>query len=250
MVKKILAYSSIYIVALALFLVFLVPAAFVWEQVAPKGALKKLGVRVEQVQGRLWEGQALVSYQGLQTIVDWDLHTAGLSSLSLPLDLSLNSHVGTAKARAELGMGGIELNVERLDADLATLNRIAARKRVKLSGDLMIRGLSAQLTGDKVVNAEGKFSWTGGDISYPAGRQTRERTVVPMQGVVQTRDDGQIYLGIKDSGGAFDLIEGTLSREGEAFLQVKRRLLDLVDEPWSSKSTETDTVFKVKKVLY
>ena len=251
MVKKVFAYLAVFLFSFLIFLVVLTPASFIWERlVAPNVSLRSLGVQVQQVSGSVWDGQALVSYQGVDSILDWNLHISGLLGLELPLQLDVKSHLGTAEAVLSAGLGAAKLNLKSLDANLAVLNDVLSRRRIKLDGELVARNITVQVEDQKIVAAEGAFSWSGGQISYPAGRETHDREVPVFKGQISTREDGMIYLGISDAQSTFDPIEASLLPDGVAMLQVKRRLLDLVDEPWSINSNERDVVFKVKKSIY
>ncbi len=251
MIKKILAYGGVFLIGFGVFLVLLMPASFLWEKaVKPNLNLRSAGVTVTGVEGTVWAGQALVVHKGVESVVSWDVAVPELLPLSLPIDLRINSHAGTADVLVKPALGVSSLLIRSLDLDLSALNSVLIRQRIKLSGTVLARDLFIEAEGRKILTAAGKLSWSGGEIAYPVQREIHERNAPLMRATVETRDDGLINAAIKDDESSVDAIVASLSPEGVALLQVRRRLLDLVDEPWSPNSTERDTVFKIKKSIY
>lgn len=251
MVKKIFAYLAVFLFSFLVFLLALTPASFIWDRfVAPNVSLAPYGVKVEQVQGRIWSGQVLFRVQGIDTILTWDMQLSRLWLLRLPVELDLDSHAGTATASIVASPSGWDLQLDSLDAQLSALNSALKRRRITLDGQLVARDIRASLEEGQLVSAEGRFSWSGGQIAYPVRRDLHEREVPDFSGRITTLEEGVTYIGISDSGSDFDPVEVSLMPDGVALLQVKRRLLDLVDEPWPSNSNERDVVFKVKKDIF
>lgn len=231
------------------------PARVIWDQaLAPnasvQSALRSLGLKVEGLEGTIWDGRALLRYQGISSILDWDFSFTEIYRLNLPVDIEIVSQAGRLSALASASISGVDLHVSKAEIDLAALTPALRRQRVTLDGELLIKDLRVSLSDQKVNHGSGLMSWTGGDIAYPVQRAIHERSLPAFKVTVETRDDGIIYAGVRDSGGTFDVLEASLSPEGEAFAQVKRRLLDLADEHWPKNSRENDTVFKVKKMIY
>lgn len=251
MFKKITLYGLVFLLALACFLIAMMPARFVWEEaVAPNLDVRKLGVNVQAVEGTLWQGKALVQYKSLASVLAWDVDLLGLFSLSLPIEIDVNSQAGELLALVRPGLAGSELLIRKADIELSQINPFLRRQRVTLSGDLFIKDLVASYDGQRFDYANGVASWSGGDIAYPAQRSVHERQMPPFQVKLETQESGDIHLGIRESGGNMDVIEASLSPQGEGLVQVKRKLLDLADEHWPKNSKESDTVFKVKKMIY
>lgn len=232
-----------------MFAVALMPAQFAWSQLKDQVNLSGSGLKVLSVHGRVLDGQAKVRYRNIESIISWELDAAGLLSLSLPLDFDLASQVGDAEGAISLGLGGADLSVRKLDADLSLLTPALKRERVELSGDLIARNIDVKWSDNRIAAASGKFSWSGGEVSYPVQRKTRQRDFPAFSGDVTTVE-GVVNLGIRDAGGSFDVIEGTLDQDGVAFLKVTRKVLDIAQEPWPKNSTEQDVVFKIKKDLF
>jgi len=250
-IKKILALGGVFLISFSFFLILFMPASFVWERaLKPSLDLRPYGVSIAAVDGTIWNGRALVLYKNLESLVSWSTGLPSVLSLSLPFDVDVNSHAGTASLNVAPGFSESALTIHSLDVNLAALNGVLSQYRVKVSGTLLARNLLVQTKGRKISSAAGQFSWSGGEIAYPVQREIHERSVPVMKGAVTTDADGLIQLNVRDDGGEIDSLTASLTPEGLALLQVKRRLLDLVDEPWSPNSNEQDTVFKVKKSVY
>lgn len=227
------------------------PASVLWEKgISPQLNVRQLGVDVQKIVGTIWDGQVLVSYHGLSAIVDWDIKLAHLLSFRVPVDLRLNSQAGEAEARLNLSLKSLELKVNTAQFDLKSLTPMFRAQRVTLDGELFIKNILLRVENERLIAASGMASWSGGDIAYPAGREVHERTLPMFRANIETKTNGEIYLGIRDSQATFDVIESSLAEDGTGLLKITRRLLDLSNEPWSLNSREQDVVFKVKKMLY
>lgn len=250
MIKTVVIYFCVFFISLVVSLVVLFPVNVLWERVlAPELNLKARGLDVRKVQGTIWQGKALISYQGLASIVAWDLDLAGLLRLKLPVHLKMNAHMGELQGLLELGISESFVLVRSAQLQLAPLNPILKAQRVTLAGELQIKDLLVQVEGDRITGAKGMASWSGGDIAYPAGREIHRRPMPAFKAILDTKN-GLTSLGIRDSEATFDVISATLDQNGVAWLNVTRRLLDISNEPWSLNSREQDVVFKVKKELY
>ncbi|MFT7184929.1 MAG: hypothetical protein ACI84K_000296 [Pseudohongiellaceae bacterium] len=251
MIKKTALYLSLFLLSLMLFLLASLPAEIVWHKgVVPQLKGNNIQVEVLSLNGTIWDGQALVRYQDIESIVNWDVSILGVLSLELPVALKVNSQVGLVDIRASIGLNSIYVELLSADIELAKLTPLFKRQRVKLDGQLVAKDIQFEVVDNQFKSASGLLSWSGGNITYPAGRQLHERTLPMFKGRLVTKTNGDIFLGVRDVGASFDLIEGLLDIEGSALLTVKRRLLDLSDEAWPQNSREKDTVFKVKKNIY
>jgi len=250
-IKKTALYLSLFLLSLLLFLLATLPINFIWQKaIAPQLKGQSIPVKVLALEGTIWDGQALVRYQQIESIIDWDTALSGLFTLSLPLNVSVNSQAGIMKLNADIGLSSTHVELVSADIDLEPLTPLFRRQRVKLSGQFVARGIQLEIVGKQITQANGLLSWSGGDIAYPAGRSVHERTLPMFKAKLETKSNGDIYIGMRDTDASFDLIEGSLDLKGSAMLKVKRRLLDLSDEPWPQNSREQDVVFKVKKNIY
>ena len=250
-IKKSLLILAVFVISLLFSLLVTMPASVLWNHVLePKIDLRKIGASVQAIDGSVWNGRVLLSYKNIPSIIEWELPLTGLVALALPLTVTMTSHGAEAKLEGSFGLLSSHIKLVSLNADLAAFAPLFERQRIQIGGELVARNVEMQLQDNKIHSATGRLSWSGGDISYPAGRESHERIMPAFSGKIATRDDGLIELMIKDDGGDFDVIEGSLLPDGVAMLQVKRRILDLADEPWSINSKERDVVFKVKKSIY
>ncbi len=249
MIKKILAGVLLFVVAWSVFAVATLPATLLWQRFPELNHhLARVGLSIQGVEGTLWSGRALLRYQQVQGLLDWHLQPSGLLQLQLPLALRLESELGDVNAAVALGVSQQRLRIERAQVDLARLTPLLQAQRVRLSGDLMLADVEFQLQDQVIDYVSGQVSWSGGPIAYPVGRQVRERTLPPFQGLL-TMKDQTAHFGLREAGGRFDVIEATLNPQGEALASVKGRLFELVQEPLPGNYGEQDNVVKVKHKL-
>jgi hypothetical protein len=250
-IKKVVLYFVVFFLSLLVSLLILLPANIVWDKfLSSQLNTKQLGIDVQKVVGTIWNGQALISYKRLSGIIHWQVDLSEIWMLSLPMAISVNSQVGELDAAIKLSPSSVQAEIKKAQVDLKPLSPVFKSERVTLDGELFVKNMSVMIENKQVKSASGMASWSGGEISYPAGREVHQRNLPMFNAVVETKDTGEIFLSIKDSQASFDVIDANLSVDGTAMLRITRRLLDLSDEPWSMNSKEQDVVFKVKKMLY
>lgn len=250
MIKKSLLVILVFVIAFAVALIATFPASLAWKHViAPVTKAQSAGVITKAFDGTVWDGRVHIAFRHLEGVLSWDLQLGGLWSGSLPVSLELESTAGQLDAVLDLGFSAQHMQIELMRMDLNKLNPFLRSKRVKLDGELLAKGLALDLEKQTVERVVGRFSWDGGAISYPAGREIHDRVLPAFSGAFKTEGNGTITVGIRDQDASFDTMRGSWQENGDALWEVTRRVLDIAQEPWSANSSETDVVFKVKKPL-
>jgi len=250
-IKKFLFYVSVFLLSLFCFLVATLPANFVWQSIlSPQVNTRGMGLDVISVDGTVWQGRALISYKSLSSVVNWNISVIDALSLSLPIEINVDSQVGKAQLFASIGLSQSSLEIVKADVDVSKLSPVFQRQRVVLDGDLLVKNLLVNINERKISSASGLASWSGGDIAYPVGRQLHERNLPSFRAELSSSAEGDVQLGIRDADAKFNVIDLKLDEKGEVMLKVTRRLLDISNEAWPKNSREQDVVFKIKKMIY
>lgn len=250
MFKQTLAYLALFLVSLVIFLIAFLPASFAWQHViGPRTHLQSIGLQVKAVEGTIWQGRAQVLFRFVEGVAEWNLSVSELTQLRLPLALKLDTNAGNMESEVALSLAGVSVDIPKMDIEIASLNKFLELHRLRASGELLVRNLKLRIEDKMVQTASGKINWTGGDVRYPAGREMHERNIPPVYGTLSSASVGNLSLGLRDQEASFDFLSASIDESGVAFVEVRRRLLDIADEPWSASSEETDVVFKVKKPL-
>jgi hypothetical protein len=250
-IKKTIGLVLVFLLSFAVFLIATLPASVVWKYViVPNTKVLSLGVQARAFEGSVWDGRVYLSFRHLKGILDWDLSPMGVFSGTLPLELKLESSTGKLSSTVELGLKTQRFTLSSLELALEPLNVFTKAQRLSVSGDVFAKDVELIIRDRKLESAMGSFTWSGGAVSYPAGRDLHERVLPPFSGRMKTDAPYDVHLGIRDQDASFDVMRGSINERGEALWEVTRRVLDIADEPWSPNSKETDVVFKVKKPLY
>ena len=250
-IKKFLFYTSVFLMGLGCFLVATLPANFVWQSLlSPQINTRAMGLEVVSVDGTVWEGRALISYKSVSSIIDWNISVMDALSLSLPIEINVDSEIGKAQLFASIGLSQSSLEIVKADVDVSKLSPIFQRQRVVLDGDLLVKNLRVNINEQKISSASGLASWSGGNIAYPVGRQLHERNLPSFRAELSSSAEGSVQIGVRDADAKFNVVDLNLDAEGEVMLKVTRRLLDISNEAWPKNSREQDVVFKVKKMIY
>ncbi len=248
MLKKIILFILLGTVSYLAFLVATFPVSLVWANVSDQLPLKQLKIDVKAVSGSLWKGDALVASRGIEGVLTWDVSVSGLFMGKIPVNLAIKSNVGSLNTSAKFALDGVELTDTRGNIHLSGLNPLLKGNRLTLAGDVKIEHLTIALYDGVLTTADGRFTWSGGEVKYPAGRDIHGGQFPSMVGLISQKAN-VTRLSIKDDQSSVNLLDGELDAFGIGTLKVKRRLLDLANEPWPKNSSESDVVFKVKRKI-
>ena len=246
--KKILLFVLLGVFSYLFFLIATLPASVVWTQLSPKLPLKQLQINVKAVSGTVWKGEALIFSKGLEGVLAWDISVLGLFAAQLPVNLNVKSNVGSLQTILRLSIDGGEITETKGNIQLAALNPLLKGQRVSLDGDVKIESLAVGYYNGIIAPARGRFTWSGGEVKYPVGRETHGNQFPPFIGLISQKADVTL-LSISDNQSSVDFLDAELNALGMATLRVRRRLLDLADEPWPKNSSESDVVFKVRRKI-
>ena len=213
-------FFAVYLLAL----VAMIPLSWLRHFFDP--ALQAAGIRVEQLDGSLWSGEArLQGPQIPQLQLAWQAQPLYLLTLRLPFnwqlsntDLELNGGLTVKPTGASLdGVNGyID---DAAFADIASAYGADIQGRLRLDDVSLSAGWNAQ-PGD----LDGNVSWSGGPVSVPFGSRRETFDVPQMQGQLNSDDEGwQALIQAMDE---TPLIDASLSREGLGSLSVKRALAE------------------------
>jgi hypothetical protein len=247
-IKKTLLVTLLFLVSYAIFLVVTIPASILWQQVENEVPLKRYGVQVEGAEGTIWDGRLKIAYHGLGSVIAWHFKAPSIHDLSLPVKFDVSGDAGVAHFMARLGLKKQSVTITHAEVQTEALNRFFTRQGIKLAGKVLVNDLTLTVSGRKIRYVVGKISWSGGDIAYPAGVELHNRSLPPFYAEF-SRKDKLTKLSVRDKDASFDVIDGELTQDGVATVQVKRRLLDLSDEYWPANSNEQDVIFKVRRKL-
>ncbi len=248
MLKKILLFLLLGVVSYTVFLVALLPVSVVWSQFSHVLPLAQTPLKVKGVSGTVWNGDALGSVNGVVGVLGWNTSISGVLLGQLPIDLIFKSSVGSLQTKALLSLNGIELMDTSGDIQLLALTPLLKGTRVSLSGAVTIEHMNIGYHEGVISPADALISWSGGEVKYPAGREIHGGVFPPFVGSISQKNDLTVFS-IREKDSIIDVVDGELDATGVAMVRVKRRLLDLANEPWPKNSSESDVVFKIKRKI-
>lgn len=250
-VVSFLKYIVLFTLFCVCFLVYTLPASFAWQTLQPlvEKDSKLLGVSVNDVAGTIWHGQALIQYQNSIGLINWRVRFSQLLKGQTGLDLSLDSDVGRLSGTLWGGLTEQSVIIDSANVDLKRLNSFLVRQKVVLDGELLVKNVLLVRRDKKIADSIGVLSWTGGNISYPAGRDIHVRDIPPFRGEISWQEP-VVHLGIRDDNADFDVISVTLDQAGWLKVSTKKRLLDIAQEPWPSSTKEDQPVFSLRQKIF
>jgi len=188
--------------------------------------MQAAGIRVEQLEGSLWSGQARIQGpQVPQLHLTWQAKPLYLLVLRLPFhwqlsntDLELDGGltVKPTGARLEGVNGYID---DAAFADIASSYGADVTGRLRLDNISLSAGWNAQ-----PGELDGELSWSGGTVSVPFGNERQTFDVPQLQGQLSSDDNG--WQALVQAMDETPLVEAALSRDGLGSLSVKRALAE------------------------
>jgi hypothetical protein len=220
---------ALLVISYSFALVAMTPLTWLLPMVEPR--VQAVGISLSEVNGSLWNGQALVKEKNIGSLnVQWDVKLGSLLLLKAPIEITASN--SNLNVEGVVTLSPFNLSVSELNGyiDEAAFQSIYKAYRADISGRLQINSVAATMSwGKQLGEASGDLSWSGGPISIPVGRSTQNYEVPTMLGVV-TSDDNQWVANINGSASQ-QYIQASLTQEGMATLSVKRILATEMNIP-------------------
>jgi len=228
--------------------VVLVPAGWLWHQASAYVPLPEQ-VKVQQVSGRICDGAAGIVVSGFPVRLGWQLGWPSITSLSLPVDISLASSQSSLDGNVTIGWPAqIQMDAHGNVAVAEFEGLIRQSGGAMIEGDVTIDQLSLAWADGKVARAEGIGRWAGGQVSWPMGNQIGQAQFPPMQANLDTTPGG-VALTVIEQGGDGPAADASILWNGMMEVRVYKRMVDLAGQPWSDSASPGDVVFRVRQPL-
>lgn len=193
--------------AYAVFLVVLLPAGLVWEQVRDRGMVPA-GVAVQGVTGTLWTGSAVAVTLPNNLVlseVTWAFRPGALFTGRLGWSLSAQPPGGHLQGRVAVGAGGVSVSGTRADLDAASTAAPFLVLPIVLEGRLALDLEHLALGRDGQVRAaSGVLGWLDAGAGLPEAVPLGD-----LRAELATGEEGALRLVVRDQGGPL-IAEGTV----------------------------------------
>ncbi|MBU2955209.1 type II secretion system protein N [Marinobacter sp. F3R08] len=229
-------------------LVFFVPAGWVWQQASSHVSLPAQ-VKVRQVAGTLWDGEAGIVVAGFPLRLDWQLNTPSVSGLEWPVRISVQSSRSSLNGNVTIGWPTsvqLDANGRVTVAEFEDLIRDSGGAMIE--GEVAIDQVNVVWADNRITRAEGSGRWDGGQVTWPMGSQRGQAEFPPMQAIMDTTQGG-VSLTVSEQGGQGPAADGLILWNGMMELRVYKRMVDLAGQPWSESASPGDVIFRVRQPL-
>lgn len=243
---KVVLLTLLGLLVYAMALVFWIPAGWIWHMSRDAVSLPP-GVVIEQVSGQLWNGSVQAQVMGHSLQAGW--HVDGVMSHGAMLPVSWQLRSSQSHLGGQLRLSGVDALDLTADGRISIpefSREIQRNGGAMLEGDVTIDALSLVVRDGGLKALTGRASWPGGQVSWPVGGSRQSAILPPMRAQVAD-DQGRIDLQISRADSPDPVISANLQPDGMMQIQLFRRLLDLVNQPWSGNAAPGDVVFSVKQ---
>ncbi|MEX0623730.1 type II secretion system protein N [Saccharospirillum sp.] len=223
--KLVVLFVAVYLLAL----VVTVPLSWVIHYGDPM--LRSLGIRLEQAQGNIWQGEGQVLVPNSPAFnLEWHARPLGLLTARLPYDVRVSSPALDVSGQILLRPTGVGIEQVSGYVDEAAFAQVTRAYNSTLQGRLVISELNASAGwGGSLGDASGDLSWSGGPVEVPMGGSRQQFDVPQMQG--QISSDETAWRVAIDALDNTSLIQAELSREGQGQVTVQRAMAERLGIP-------------------
>lgn len=253
---SLIGYWCFGIVCLLCFMLAMTPLHFVWQHISP--LMRGMPISLEQPRGTIWNGYVVVRSPQLESVtVEWSLSPVQLFMASPTLQVSADSAAMSLSGLINADLNIFERQVSSLRfsdvngmIDGEILQPILLAQRINFSGNTELSDIAGEfsLTDRVFSDVQGRIVYTGGNVKFPVER-TQVSATLPLLVGQAGMNNGNAEINLQtESGDA--LAKVFLQPDGWGGAAVRRRALDLVNQPWQDKNATADTVvFEVSQKI-
>lgn len=225
------------------------PLNVIYKILDPKG----LPVEVLSVSGTIWDGDVTVRHrQAGQINAQWTLPVLSALIGQPSPSLALKGQALEAELDASFNLLSGDVSVENGKGYLQSslVNQFIRASRANIQGDFELSNLALEmnLRSKTASDVKGRLVWTGGQVKYPKGRK-QKNTNMPMLIADLKLVDKEVQALVNTTDGQI-VASANIKPDGWAGVAVKKRLIDLVGEPWPNKASADTTVFEVSEKIF
>jgi general secretion pathway protein N len=237
------------VLAYFVFLMAMFPLNVIYQLADPKG----LPVKVLAVSGTLWDGEVVVKHpMAGQVSAQWQLPVLPLFIAQLSPKVQIEGQSLNAELEARFNPLSMDLLIENGKGfvESSLINQFIRRNRAQIQGDFELSNLTLDVNvKDKSATAAtGRLVWSGGQVKYPKGRK-QKTTTMPMLVTDLSVQNGELLANMNTTDG-LSVANANLKQDGWGGVAIKKRLIDLVGEPWPNKASADTTVFEVSEKIF
>lgn len=241
-------YLLIGLISYLIFLIATAPLGYVWPKVQPH--LGPLPVKVEQVQGTLWQGQARVNVPNLGKITGkWNMHLGSLFSGRISADVGLKGDELKFKGLVAGSLEQIEIMGGEAFLSSRYLQPILRQGQSSLTGDFELSKFNGlfSIKDKQILAADGRVLFTGGDVSFPLDGKKIRAKLPTLLGTIKKPADN-VELSINNTDGQ-NIGDGYVQPDGWAGLKIRRRFLDILGLKWPANVAADKVIFEASQKL-
>ena len=238
-------YALVGILALAGCIIYMAPATLLTVALGEDGP-----ARITQVQGRIWDGNAAVAYQGHALgSLSWKFVPARLLRGQADFDWHLADTGHTLSGRVSLGFSGLHCDGSGAVRE-AALRRILSPYWIETAGDIGIESVRADATyGLHLEGLAGALSWGGGEVRYRLAGEHHRMVLPPLAGVIESVNASPT-LTVFAQGIEAPLLHVRLGADGWLTIGVTKKMTKMAGFPWPGKDPDHEIVIDVSERLF
>lgn len=241
-------YLLIGLISYSIFLIATAPLEYVWPKVQPH--IGPLPVKVELVQGTLWQGQARVNVPNVGKITgNWDIHLGSLFSGRVSADVGLKGEELKFKGQVIGSLDQVEIIAGEAFLSSRYLQPVLRQGQSSLTGDFELSKFNGlfSIKDKQILAADGRVLFTGGDVSFPLdGKKISAKLPVLIGAIKKPADNVELTISNTDGQNIGD---GYVQPNGWAGLKIRRRFLDILGLQWPANVGADVVIFEASQKL-
>ena len=235
--KQLIFYGILLISVYLVGLIYFMPAKWFYQQLVIDKLPK--AIKLQQIEGTLWQGSAWVKYQRypkIQTswnVLNWD-SLFKLEAKNNFLDLRLLSNFQGFDAAFKLS--------GTLDAEALT-RQIKLPNKTRLSGSIELQQVDLLPSFSPYYISSAQLHWSGGQV-----RMKKQQYSLPALNVIVTKQNQGLEILLQQQDNSKKLIQIQANNNKELAIQISQRFLTLSNQGQLSENPD-EYVIRVKEKL-
>ena len=226
-------------------------------------------LQIGEAKGSIWQGHIDLGVSGVPFRADWDILQSHLFKGSFAVAFSLTSlspnNINAPDWIKGNVFGSILGRVGCFDVNglvSAGLINQFAKGQFSLENNIALNSLNISFKNQAFGEAGGELHWPGGLVDYyDPSRGQRQVTLPALKAALNSQEGtlmSQLTIdGVSDgfSDGSSDgpsniLVSAEIDGQGEAYVAIRKRMLDVLGQNWSKMANPDDVILEIQQALF
>ena len=215
-------------------------------------------LKIGEAKGSVWQGHIDLEVSGMPFTAGWDILQSQWFKGSFALAFTVTNQGPSNKFKNPDWIkgnifGSIFGKVGCFDVNglvSAKLINQFADGQFSLENNIVLNSLDVNFKNNNFEAVKGALNWPGGLIGYYDPSRGQQQVVLPaLKGVIVSQD-GKLKGDLTLDGSSDVLVSAEIDGKGEAYVAIRKRMLDVLGQGWNKTVDPDDVILEVQQALF